>query len=50
MVIQIKATVIEWLQVKWANWVLTNEGVPVLYAPDEVTETPKKRRGWLLGW
>lgn len=39
-------------QAAWANWVLVEAGVPVLYAPAELA-APKKRRGFLgglLGW
>lgn len=39
-------------QAKWAYYLLTREGVPVLYAPGEVTGEAKKRGVWsyLLGW
>lgn len=39
-------------QAAWANYVLINGGVPVLYAPVVVTGEVKKRSmlGWLLGW
>ncbi len=39
-------------QAAWANYVLQQVGVPVLYGPPELTEEAKKRGalGWLLGW
>lgn len=39
-------------QAAWAYYLLQREGVPVLYAPAEVTGEPVKRGvvGWLLGW
>lgn len=39
-------------QAAWANYLLMREGVPVLYAPVEVTREPQKRGvlGRLLGW
>lgn len=36
-----------------ANYWLQREGVPVLYAPAELTAEPAKKRGpvgWFLGW
>lgn len=39
-------------QATWAYYLLQREGVPILYAPNEVTGEPVKRGvlGWLLGW
>ena len=39
-------------QARWANYLLQKEGVPVLFAPDEVTGETKRRgvMGYLLGW
>lgn len=39
-------------QAAWANWVLQEAGVPVLYGPPELMGKAKKRGvlSWLLGW
>lgn len=40
-------------QAAWANWVLQEAGMPILYAPAELAAAPEKKRGLLgglLGW